>query len=66
MVTIRTGKGNKARRVPLNRSARQAFAEYARLFSILRRRSKPSPPLHTANNHQQMCLKIIVGVEYEL
>jgi site-specific recombinase XerD len=29
MVTIRAGKGNKARSVPLNASARQALAEYA-------------------------------------
>jgi site-specific recombinase XerD len=29
MVTIRAGKGNKARSIPLNASARQALAEYA-------------------------------------
>lgn len=35
-VTIRAGKGNKARRVPLNASARQALAEYAApIFGVL-------------------------------
>ncbi len=39
-VTIRAGKGNKARHVPLNASVRQALAEYADQSSVFRRHSR--------------------------